>query len=199
MNFNALPTISFTPTSDSSPFESKQLALSDKVRVQLESQSSHAPSSSNGIFPRGPLSLSTPHAEVWIQGKQVLIRDRSSAYGTYVNSIRIQNQTLLQDGDIVVRDRVIVIFFVLISTCRRWDNAYFVHQLLQTHWISNSAPSRHPFPSLVCEVVGTEDTAISYTRAASSLCTPSSPGFPSGSLSLIITSSPVSVFDTAPL
>jgi len=101
MNFNALPTVSFTPTSDSFPFESKQLSLSNKVRVQLESQSSVAPSPSNGIFPRGPLSLSAPHAEVWIQGKQVIIRDRSSTYGTYVNGIRIQQQTLLQDADIV--------------------------------------------------------------------------------------------------
>lgn len=71
MNFNALPTLSFTPTPVSFPFESKQLSLRDKVRVQLESQSDVAPSSSNGIFPRGPLSLSEPHAEVWIQGKQV--------------------------------------------------------------------------------------------------------------------------------
>ncbi|KAF8548823.1 hypothetical protein OG21DRAFT_1515873 [Imleria badia] len=101
MNFNALPTLSFTPTSVSFPFEPKQLSLRDKVRVQLESQSDITPSSSNGIFPRGPLSLSAPHAEVWIQGKQVLIRDRSSAYGTYVNGIRIQHQTLLQDGDVV--------------------------------------------------------------------------------------------------
>ncbi|KAH0834953.1 hypothetical protein J3R83DRAFT_10648 [Lanmaoa asiatica] len=71
MNFNVLPTVSFTPTPVSFPFEAKELSLSDKVRVQLESQSNDAPSSSNGIFPRGSLSLSTPHAEVWIQGKQV--------------------------------------------------------------------------------------------------------------------------------
>lgn len=71
MNFNALPTVSFTPTSVSFPFEPKQLSLSNKVRVQLEPQSSVVPSPSNGIFSRGSLSLSAPHAEVWIQGKQV--------------------------------------------------------------------------------------------------------------------------------
>ncbi|KAI9568730.1 hypothetical protein HD554DRAFT_2021912 [Boletus coccyginus] len=101
MNFNALPTLSFTPTSVSFPFESKQLSLPNKVRIQLEPQTSVASSTSNGIFPRGSLSLSAPHAEVWIQGKQVLVRDRSSTYGTYINGIRIQQQTLLQDGDIV--------------------------------------------------------------------------------------------------
>ncbi|KAF8137090.1 hypothetical protein EV363DRAFT_648659 [Boletus edulis] len=101
MNFNALPTVSFTPTPDSFPFESKQLSLADKVRVQLGCEFDVAPSPSNGIFPKGPLSLSTPHAEVWIQGKQILIRDRSSVHGTYVNGIRIQQQTLLQDGDLV--------------------------------------------------------------------------------------------------
>ena len=71
MNFNALPTLSLIPTAGSFPFEFKQLSLPDKVRIQLESQSNVAPSSSNGVFPKGPLSLSAPHAEVWIQGKQV--------------------------------------------------------------------------------------------------------------------------------
>lgn len=100
---------------------------------------------------------------------QVLIRDRSSAYGTYVNGIRIQHQTLLQDGDIVVRDLVsLQSFFVLISTRRRWDNTYLVHRRLQTLWTPNSAPSRHLSPSLVCEGVGTEDTAI-YMIAGSLL------------------------------
>lgn len=124
MNFNSGPTVTFSPTSASFPFERKQLSLSlsKQVRVPLESQTNEAPSSFNGIFPKGSLSLSAPHAEIWVQGKQVwpnflfgpgrilsklhwqlLIRDRSSTYGTYVNGIRIQHQTLLESGDIVVR------------------------------------------------------------------------------------------------
>ncbi|KIJ63788.1 hypothetical protein HYDPIDRAFT_91601 [Hydnomerulius pinastri MD-312] len=105
MNFNVLPTVSFTPTADSFPFQPKRLSLSDKVRVLLAPQTTTPPSSSNGVFPQGSLSLGTPHAEVWIQGKQILIRDRGSTFGTYVNGIRIENQTLLQDGDIVILGR----------------------------------------------------------------------------------------------
>ncbi|KAG9311587.1 hypothetical protein JVU11DRAFT_7796 [Chiua virens] len=101
MNFNSAPTVSLKATSAGFPFLTKHLSLPYKVRIQLEAQSSEAPSTSNGVFPTGSLSLSTPHAEIWIQGKQLLIRDRSSTYGTYINGIRIQEQTLLQDGDIL--------------------------------------------------------------------------------------------------
>ncbi|KAF9220768.1 hypothetical protein BS17DRAFT_847759 [Gyrodon lividus] len=103
--FNVLPAVSFAPTAGSFPFQPKRLFLSEKIRVPLAPQSNEPPSSSNGVFPQGSLSLSMPHAEVWIQGKQILIRDRSSTFGTYVNGIRIEHQTLLQDGDIMTMGR----------------------------------------------------------------------------------------------
>ncbi|KAF8838444.1 hypothetical protein BDN67DRAFT_907312 [Paxillus ammoniavirescens] len=102
---NVLPAVSFVPTKDSFPFQSKLLFLSDKVRVLLGPQSYEPPSASNGAFPQGSISLSAPHAEVWIQGKQILIRDCSSTFGTYVNGVRIEHQTLLQNGDILTLGR----------------------------------------------------------------------------------------------
>ncbi|KAL4068417.1 hypothetical protein V8B97DRAFT_908200 [Scleroderma yunnanense] len=101
MHCNILPSITFTPTAASFPFPPKRLFLSQSIKVPLESQTSKQASSDNGIFPPGLVSLSAPHAEVWIQGKHVIIRDRGSSYGTRVNGIRIENQTLLQDGDII--------------------------------------------------------------------------------------------------
>lgn len=101
MNCNILPTITLTPTAGSFPFAPKRLFLSQNIKVSLEAQTSKQASSDNGIFPSGSASLSVPHAEVWIQGKHVIIRDRGSSHGTRVNGIIIDNQTLLQDGDVI--------------------------------------------------------------------------------------------------
>ncbi|KAG0702198.1 hypothetical protein DFH29DRAFT_922742 [Suillus ampliporus] len=110
MNFSIAPCLTLSPTADSCPFEAIRLSFTSNVRIPL----------GPGAFtPGGSLSLASPHVEIWLQNKQVgkqafendggtlkdalqvLIRDQKTARGTYVNGIRIVQQTLLQNGDIL--------------------------------------------------------------------------------------------------
>ncbi|KAH7904985.1 hypothetical protein BJ138DRAFT_840023 [Hygrophoropsis aurantiaca] len=96
MNFmtnSVAPSITLTPTTNSFPFPSKRVTLSQNSTCLA----SELLASRNAA----PVSISTPHAEVWIHDNQVLIRDRRSSYGTLVNGVRIDQQTLLRSGDVV--------------------------------------------------------------------------------------------------
>lgn len=85
MNFNILPTVTFTPTAGSFPFSPKRLFLSQNVKVPLEAQTSRQASPDNGIFLPGSASLSAPHAEVWIQGKHVSLFLFAWSYTIYAS------------------------------------------------------------------------------------------------------------------
>jgi len=50
---------------------------------------------------------------------QILIRDRNSTHGTYVNDIRIVQQTLLQNGDILVSYQGLQAYIFILTFCRR--------------------------------------------------------------------------------
>ncbi|KAG2358133.1 hypothetical protein BDR07DRAFT_1295846 [Suillus spraguei] len=90
MNFCAAPCLTLSPMADSCPFEAIRLSFTHNVRIPL----------GPAVFtPGGSISISSPHAEIWLQNKQVLIRDQNTTHGTYVNGIRIVQQTLLQNGD----------------------------------------------------------------------------------------------------
>ncbi|KAG1906295.1 uncharacterized protein F5891DRAFT_942029 [Suillus fuscotomentosus] len=90
MNFCVAPCLTLSPTADSCPFEAIRLSFTGNVRL------------GPGVFtPGGSISISSPHAEIWLQNKQILIRDQNTTHGTYVNGIRIVQQTLLQNGDIL--------------------------------------------------------------------------------------------------
>ncbi|OJA20609.1 hypothetical protein AZE42_07757 [Rhizopogon vesiculosus] len=92
MNFNVSPSLTLAPTADSCPFEAIRLSFTSNTRIPLGSE----------VFtPGGSISLASPHVEIWLQSKQILIRDQKTAYGTYVNGVRIVQQTLLQNGDIL--------------------------------------------------------------------------------------------------
>jgi hypothetical protein len=100
---------------DSCPFEAIRLSFTANVRIPL---------GPTAFTPGGSVSIASPHVEIWLQNKQVservfkydgrtlrdafqvLIRDQHTAHGTYVNGIRIVQQTLLQNGDILVSIRV---------------------------------------------------------------------------------------------
>ncbi|KAG1798836.1 uncharacterized protein HD556DRAFT_154362 [Suillus plorans] len=92
MNFCVAPCLTLSPTADSCPFEAIRLLFTGNVRIPL----------GPGAFtPGGSISISSPHAEIWLQNKQILIRDQNTTHGTYVNGIQIVQQTLLQNGDIL--------------------------------------------------------------------------------------------------
>lgn len=80
----------------------------------------HATCGSLGAGETGAINfLLIIHQVLMIEGTQVLIRDRGSMYGTYVNGIRIQQQTLLESGDIIVCSHVSTgSFLVLIHACQ---------------------------------------------------------------------------------
>lgn len=92
MNFCVAPCLTLSPMADSCPFEAIRLSFTCNVRIPL---------GPTAFSPGGSISVSSPHAEIWLQNKQILIRDQNTAYGTYVNGIRIVQQTLLQNGDIL--------------------------------------------------------------------------------------------------
>lgn len=115
MNFCVAPCLTLSPMADSCPFEAIRLSFTGNVRVPL---------GPTAFTPGGSISIASPHVEIWLQNKQVservfkydgrtlrdasqiLIRDQHTAHGTYVNGIRIVQQTLLQNGDILVSIRV---------------------------------------------------------------------------------------------
>ncbi|EGO03358.1 hypothetical protein SERLA73DRAFT_46050 [Serpula lacrymans var. lacrymans S7.3] len=105
MSTKLSPSITLSPSDASFSFHTKSISLPPNTRVLLspELNASEKSSTANGWFPAssGSVSLSAPHAEIWAQAGQVLIRDHRSLYGTYVNGIKIEQQTLLQSGDIV--------------------------------------------------------------------------------------------------
>lgn len=92
MNFCVAPCLTLSPMADSCPFEAIRLSFTANVRIPL------GPAA---FTPGGSVSIASPHVEIWLQNKQVLIRDQHTAHGTYVNGIRIVQQTLLQNGDIL--------------------------------------------------------------------------------------------------
>ncbi|KAG2096997.1 uncharacterized protein F5147DRAFT_583802 [Suillus discolor] len=97
MNFCVAPCLTLSPTADSCPFEPIRLSFTGNVRLGPEA-----------FTPGGSISISSPHAEIWLQNKQILIRDQNTTHGTYVNGIRIVQQTLLQNGDILTLGAPIV-------------------------------------------------------------------------------------------
>ncbi|KAH7919704.1 hypothetical protein BV22DRAFT_1040636 [Leucogyrophana mollusca] len=94
MTGSVAPSITLSPTTNSFPFQSKRISLSQNNRTSLGPD---LLGSRNGA----PVSLSTPHAEIWMQDRQVLIRDRRSSHGTFVNGVQAEQQTLLQNGDTI--------------------------------------------------------------------------------------------------
>ncbi|KIM42424.1 hypothetical protein M413DRAFT_444842 [Hebeloma cylindrosporum] len=92
------PTVTLSPASGTFPFPS-----TCGWRV---------PCSSNGWFPPkdtednaipsvSPLPLSSSHAEIWQDGGKIYIRDLESAFGTFVNGLRISKGTVLKTGDTI--------------------------------------------------------------------------------------------------
>ncbi|KAJ4482615.1 hypothetical protein J3R30DRAFT_3286829 [Lentinula aciculospora] len=106
--------------SGSFPFASKYIPLPRNIQAVLGSQvqetnagqmsSNRSATSTNGWFapllsangqgsPVSPLSLSPNHAQIWSSNGQIFIRDLDSAFGTYVNGIRVSGDVALEDDD----------------------------------------------------------------------------------------------------
>ncbi|KAF9071784.1 hypothetical protein BDP27DRAFT_1218387 [Rhodocollybia butyracea] len=103
---------------DSFPFASKFIPIHPNIRVVLGSQEtssgqtagSRNATSTNGWFaalpPRNgqgplvsPIPLSPNHAEIWSRNGQIYVRDLESAFGTYVNGIRVNGTVALKNND----------------------------------------------------------------------------------------------------
>lgn len=103
------PSLHLSPASGSFPFQPKQLKLGDKrvvLGIEIPNDPAHTSSSSNGWFAVvrtgiSPLPVSTSHAEVWLSGSKVYIRDTDSPFGTFVNGVKITTDTLLRQGDVL--------------------------------------------------------------------------------------------------
>ncbi|KAF8954894.1 hypothetical protein BDZ97DRAFT_1862375 [Flammula alnicola] len=115
------PTLTLSPASGTFPFQTKSLSLPSGTKIILGSteassagsqQPARVPSATNGWFPPkqtedasipsvSPLPLSSSHAEVWCDGGKVYIRDLESAFGTFVNGLRITKDTILKAGDTI--------------------------------------------------------------------------------------------------
>ncbi|KDR72657.1 hypothetical protein GALMADRAFT_142954 [Galerina marginata CBS 339.88] len=124
------PTMTLSPASGTFPFQEKTIPMPSGTKVILGSTEvstglpARVPSASNGWFPPkqtedsaiasvSPLPLSSSHAEIWCDGgkhvltflalplMQVYIRDLDSAFGTYVNAMRISKTTILKAGDTI--------------------------------------------------------------------------------------------------
>lgn len=107
------------------------LGSTEGISVGIQ-QTARTPTTSNGWFPAratgdittpkiSPLPLSSSHAEIWCEGGRVsllhasrlcfywsqvhvkvYIRDLSSAFGTFINGLKISQVTSLKTGDTVV-------------------------------------------------------------------------------------------------
>ncbi|KAF9482732.1 hypothetical protein BDN70DRAFT_403502 [Pholiota conissans] len=116
-----VPTLTLFSVSGSFPFQTKHLPLSTGTKVTLGStegpsggarQPARVAANNNGWFPPkhtgnstvppvSPLPLSSSHAEVWMDSGIVYIRDLESAFGTFVNGLRITQNTPLKTGDTI--------------------------------------------------------------------------------------------------
>jgi len=114
------PSVTFSPASGTFPFQVKTISLPSGIKIILGStetisgsrQPARVPSSSNGWFPQketedttipsvSPLPLSSSHAEIWCDNGKVYIRDLESAFGTFVNGLRISKSISLKTGDTI--------------------------------------------------------------------------------------------------
>ncbi|KIJ99331.1 hypothetical protein K443DRAFT_175824 [Laccaria amethystina LaAM-08-1] len=107
------PSLRLSPASGSFSFQPKQIKLRDQrvaLGIEIPNDPAHTSSSSNGLFAVvrtgsstgiSPLPVSTSHAEVWLSGSKVYIRDLDSPFGTFVNGAKITTATLLRQGDIL--------------------------------------------------------------------------------------------------
>ncbi|PPR03649.1 hypothetical protein CVT24_007763 [Panaeolus cyanescens] len=116
-----ITTLTLSPAAGSFPFPTKVLSLPSGTKVVLGSteispnaprQSLRVATTSNGWFPPtqtednsislvSPLPLSSAHAEIWSEGGRIFIRDLDSAFGTYVNGLRISKDATLKAGDTI--------------------------------------------------------------------------------------------------
>ncbi|PPQ72687.1 hypothetical protein CVT25_012288 [Psilocybe cyanescens] len=110
------PTIDLSPAPGTFPFSAKTIPISSakvtlgSIEVTESGKAAHVPSTSNGWFPAkmtdsvssvSPLPLSSSHAQIWCDGGKVYIRDLDSAFGTYVNGLRVSSDTILKSGDTI--------------------------------------------------------------------------------------------------
>ncbi|KAH9477673.1 Vacuolar protein sorting-associated protein 64 [Psilocybe cubensis] len=109
-------TIGLSPAPGTFPFTAKNIPISStkvilgSIEVTEPGKAARIPSTNNGWFPPkstdsvtgvSPLPLSSSHAYIWCDGGKVYIRDLDSAFGTFVNGMRISNDTVLKSGDTI--------------------------------------------------------------------------------------------------
>ncbi|KIK70037.1 hypothetical protein GYMLUDRAFT_67293 [Collybiopsis luxurians FD-317 M1] len=113
------PMLALQSKNGSFPFASKYIPLPPNVRAVLGSQvdnntgltvENRSSASTNGWFaPCHPangqgllvssIPLSINHAEAWSADGQIYIRDLDSAFGTFVNGVKLTGEIALKNGD----------------------------------------------------------------------------------------------------
>jgi pSer/pThr/pTyr-binding forkhead associated (FHA) protein len=83
---------------------------------------------------RNPL-VSRHHAEIWIAGEDVYLRDLNSSNGTYLNGPRVTQEMLLEDGDTVLVGPVEVTVSIQSASVRPHSNSS------QHSWDDEQLPS----------------------------------------------------------
>lgn len=105
------PALHLFPLNDT--FVPKQILLvpGERIKIGRQTNAKTVPSPTNGYF--DSKVLSRVHAEVWLEGKLVLIKDVKSSNGTFINGDRMSAEGLeseiflLRSGDCVVRSCVL--------------------------------------------------------------------------------------------
>ncbi|KAJ7594663.1 hypothetical protein C8J56DRAFT_445096 [Mycena floridula] len=114
---NTTPMLGLTAVAGGFGFKTKYIPLPAAIKMTLGSQICESSSGQaqrvaqtiNGWFepkisqsniPVSPLSLSTFHAEVWVEDGKVYISDLQSAFGTFLNGEKIDKVTL-KTGDVI--------------------------------------------------------------------------------------------------
>ncbi|KAF8623000.1 hypothetical protein AX15_006592 [Amanita polypyramis BW_CC] len=104
---------------ESFEFEAKRISLPPDSRVLLGSVTTdchrdpkRTATPTNGFFPGKslptkckesimPLGLSACHAEIWLNGNQVMVRDLDAPFGTFINGVKLVGETVLKSGDVI--------------------------------------------------------------------------------------------------
>lgn len=110
LTMNRIASVKLAPAQGSFPFEPKALTFtSEGPSVMLgvpPPKTRVSPSSHNGLFAPLhntilPLTLAVTHAELYLEGNKVVIRDLDSPFGTFVNGQQIREAAPLKVGDVI--------------------------------------------------------------------------------------------------
>lgn len=85
------PVLQLESISTANPFLTKHIELFESVKVGRQVSPKQAPNAENGIF--DSKALSRQHAEIYLQGGKVFVKDVGSSNGTFLNGQRLSEES----------------------------------------------------------------------------------------------------------